>query len=281
MSSSGRKARSTLHVGKSRAACLFVCPDLGSTQTADSSKTDQRPPMCSTWTPATANALRLVIAFLFGLMTGCSLEFVLPRAPYCAHNERTDYATRFTMMPHHTHVLPGTSGGPSFEKYLKTMPWLQPNPRKVPYCTLSDKFTRAFPQSLSSRRRWSFWNTPSYVRSSICVYASDKYVLNSGITHFVFRVLVYHLLIFVNANNVTFISMYAYPSMLMTWPRGIPGLPRFGRIPHIGKHQKLPFRYTNDSDYFVLLYLSCIFHHKSWLHGVDSTVSCGNSSPGA
>jgi hypothetical protein len=44
---------------------------------------------------------------------------------------------------------------------LKNLPWLQPNPNNLPYCTLSDQDIRSFPNSLPNRMEWPFGNSPS------------------------------------------------------------------------------------------------------------------------
>ena len=107
------------------------------------------------------NVIRIVIAFLSGLILGCSLEFILPRTPHCPFNEQTRYGFRFSHVSYAHLSLPGTAMGPPFEQYLKSISWLQPNPSNLPWCSISDEFVRAYPQSLPSRLGWAFGNSPS------------------------------------------------------------------------------------------------------------------------
>jgi hypothetical protein len=47
------------------------------------------------------------------------------------------------------------------QKHMLSLPWLQANPKRLPYCSLSDADSNYFPKSASQRMPWPFGRSPS------------------------------------------------------------------------------------------------------------------------
>jgi hypothetical protein len=56
--------------------------------------------------------------------------------------------------------LPTVESSKNLDEF-QNLPWLTPNYNNLPFCTLSDEHSKAFPKSLSDRIEWPFGSSPA------------------------------------------------------------------------------------------------------------------------